>query len=69
MATTGAGRLTQALSDGDDPAVAFTRYESAHRPEVSRRQRGAGFGVSVLVSRTSRGIATRNLMVRMARRV
>ena len=69
MAITGAGRLAEALGDADAPAVAFQRYESLHRPEVTRRQRGAGFGASVLVPRTSRGIAARNLLVRIARRV
>jgi 2-polyprenyl-6-methoxyphenol hydroxylase-like FAD-dependent oxidoreductase len=69
MAITGAGRLAEALSDADDPAVAFCRYESVHRPEVTRKQRGAGFGACVLVPRTTRGIAARNLLVRVARRV
>ena len=69
MAITGAGRLTEALSNGDHRALAFGRYESVHRPEVTRKQRGAGIGASVLVPRTSRGIAARNLLVSIARRV
>ena len=69
MAVAGAGALADALAGTDDVDAAVTAYERDHRPRVTAAQRGAGYGASVLVPRTARGIGLRNLLVRVARRV
>ncbi len=69
MALLGAARLTDALAETDDLVLGLERYEAAHRPEVERLQRGVRLGTGVLVPTTRAGIAMRNLLVRVARKV
>ena len=69
MALAGASALADAIANTHDVDDAVTAYEREHRPRVTAAQRGAGYGASVLVPSTARGIALRNLLVRVARRV
>lgn len=69
MALAGAGALADAIAGTDDVDVAVAAYERDHRPRVTTAQRGASYGAAALVPRTARGIALRNLLVRVARRV
>ncbi len=64
LAIVGAHTLAAALADGT-PAEAFARYEATHRARVKPKQRGVGTAASVLVPRTKRGLATRNLAARL----
>lgn len=69
MAIAGAGSLANALTGTDDVDAAVAAYEQDHQPRVAAAQRGVGYGASVLVPKTARGIGLRNLLVRVARRV
>jgi 2-polyprenyl-6-methoxyphenol hydroxylase-like FAD-dependent oxidoreductase len=69
MALVGAARLTDALSLGGEIPSALRRYEAAHRPLVERNQKGVRLGMDVLVPTTRAGIAARNLLVRIVRKV
>jgi 2-polyprenyl-6-methoxyphenol hydroxylase-like FAD-dependent oxidoreductase len=65
MAMVGAACLADALREAPDVATALARYETAHRPVVARRQRGAGLGAAFLAPRTRLGITARDGLVRL----
>lgn len=69
MAIEGAGALAAALDEILDVPAALDAYEGVFRPRVTRQQRGAGYAASVLVPKTTAGIALRNAFVRLAGRV
>lgn len=69
MALVGAARLADAVAEGNQVPRALERYEAAHRPLVEHHQRGVRFGMDVLVPTTRLGIAARDLLVRVVRRV
>lgn len=69
MALIGATRLQSALAQNADARSAVLRYESGHRPLVESKQRGARLGAATLVPATRTGIALRDLLVRVTRRV
>ena len=69
MALVGANALADAIAETHDVDGAVAAYEREHRPRVTAAQRGASYGASVLVPKTAGGIALRNLLVRVARRV
>jgi 2-polyprenyl-6-methoxyphenol hydroxylase-like FAD-dependent oxidoreductase len=64
LAMVGAYVLAGELAAGP-PEQALARYESAHRPLVTRAQRSAGGGGQVLVPATAGGIRLRDLLARL----
>jgi 2-polyprenyl-6-methoxyphenol hydroxylase-like FAD-dependent oxidoreductase len=69
MALVGAARLADALAHDADVPGALRGYEAAHRPLVERNQKGVRLGMDVLVPTTRAGIAARDLLVRIVRKV
>lgn len=69
MAIAGAGLLADTLSNVEEIDNALAAFERAHASEVRKKQRGAGYGASVLVPKTRAGIAVRNALLRIVKRV
>jgi 2-polyprenyl-6-methoxyphenol hydroxylase-like FAD-dependent oxidoreductase len=67
LAMIGAHTLAEALArHNGDHALAFREYEAQHRRLVEPKQRSMRLGASLLVPRTSTGIAMRNTALRLA---
>jgi 2-polyprenyl-6-methoxyphenol hydroxylase-like FAD-dependent oxidoreductase len=63
----GAHTLAEALAcHNRDHTLAFREYEVQHRRMVEPKQRWMTMGASLLVPRSSRGIAMRNTALRLA---
>jgi 2-polyprenyl-6-methoxyphenol hydroxylase-like FAD-dependent oxidoreductase len=66
MAIIGATALARALiSDPDDPAAAFRRYEQVHRQRLRWRHRGIAITSHLLVPATRVGTSARNSAFRV----
>ena len=67
LAMIGAHRLAEALArHNGEHELAFREYEAQHRPLVDSKQRLMKLGASLLVPRSSMGVAMRNTMLRLA---
>lgn len=64
LAIVGAHTLAAALTERPH-AEAFAHYEATHRARVKPKQRGVRTAASMLVPRTKRGLAIRNLAARL----
>lgn len=64
LAIVGAHTLATALAEGTH-SEAFAHYEATHRARVKPKQRGVRVAASMLVPRTKRGLAVRNLAARL----
>ncbi|MEO6115134.1 MAG: FAD-dependent monooxygenase [Pseudolysinimonas sp.] len=69
MALVGAARLAEAITRGGEVPEALRSYEAAHRPLVEHFQRGVRLGMDVLVPKSRAGIAARDLLVRVVRKL
>ncbi|MFK7603632.1 FAD-dependent monooxygenase [Deinococcus sp. SM5_A1] len=69
LAMAGAYELAQALGDSPhDHALAFERYEAAHRSRVAPKLRNFGLVASLLVPRSRPGLTVRDLALRLLSR-